>query len=124
MVLLKTTFGIVTLSLALIGCSGDNASSGLPQTQLSMLQTEFMKSCRARPEYISKRRAGTLDKHCTCVFKTTMRGLSEDEQRTAALYLYGESNDGFRKRYQENPPNLDAMPGAVNAVAKAAQRCR
>ena len=91
---------------------------------LSVMRTEFMESCQARKDYARQKKAGTLNKLCKCIFKRTMQGLSLDEQRTAAFYLYGESNADFRERFVTNPPDLDAMPAAVEAVAKAAKTCR
>jgi len=113
------------VAIALSAC----APSSVPETpetatdSLQQMRSEFMESCQARREYIRQKRAGTLEKLCNCIFKTTMRGLSEDEQVTAAFYLYGEQHEAFLKRFQANPPPMDAMPGAIKAVAGAAKIC-
>lgn len=123
---------LVLLSSILLACCAPESDSqqyndGLHTVtpdELSVMRVEFMESCQARPEYIRKKRAGTLDKHCNCIFKTTMHGLPEDEQRTAAIYLYGETHEAFLERFRADPPPTDAMPAAVKAVAKAAKVCR
>lgn len=121
----------VSISAALLGCSdkGETESSD-SQAALSksdvykLMHGEFMDSCRLRPEYARKKKAGTLDTHCACIFKTAMSGLSEDEQLVTAFYLYGEQHEAFRARLSEIKPNYDAMPAAVKAVGRAAKKCR
>lgn len=115
---------------ALLGCSdGDGAKPSEPQATLSksnaykLMRSEFMDSCRVRPEYARRKKTGTLDNHCKCIFKTAMTGRSEDEQMTIAFYLYGEKNKAFQDRFRANPPDLDAMVPAVKAIEKAVKKC-
>lgn len=105
-------------------CAGDTPSSQMDSANQYLMRQEFMTNCQARPEYISQKRAGTLDRLCTCIFDKTMHGLSEEEQVTAGFYLYGETHDSFRERLKTKPINPDTMMPAAEAVGKAARLCR
>ena len=88
------------------------------------MRAEFLEHCQDRPEYASRKGAGTLDKYCLCVFDKTMKGLSEEERIAAGFYLYGETSEGYLNRY---PIDVQAaatsMTAASQAIGKAVKSC-
>ncbi|WP_026942785.1 hypothetical protein [Hellea balneolensis] len=105
--------------------SGATQEIAKTETNITVLmRTEFMEACQAKPEYLRKRRNGTIEKHCKCIFKEAMKGLSDEERIVAGFYLYGEQHEGFKKRLHNRPPDLDAMVPAVKAIGRAAKKCR
>lgn len=107
------------LSMSLLACTGHNSPES---TELALMQSEHMERCLSRREYQS-RNPEKIEKHCRCIFKTAMKGRSEDEQMTIAFYLYGEKNEAFKERFRANPPELDAMMPAVKAIEQAVKKC-
>ena len=136
--MVKTNLVIcAALSGLVIACSPQETTTAqtpdttAPSTQVDnadLMQEEFMESCRARPEYVSRKRAGTLDKYCKCIFDVTMRGLTDPERAFAGFYLYGEQHEAFQTRFtarfKDAPFDAEAMGAAVKAVGRAAETCR
>lgn len=90
-----------------------------------LMWTEFLEHCQARPEYISRKRAGTLDKYCLCVFDRTMKGLTKKERITAGFYLYGETSEGYMDRHSIDVQDvMHSMMPAAQAIDKAVKSCR
>jgi len=88
------------------------------------MRTEFLQHCQARPEYASRKRAGTLDKYCLCVFDKTMEGLTEKERIAAGFYLFGEASEDYIDRYPIDIMDaMDAMMPASEAISKAVKSC-
>ena len=114
---------LLPFSILLMGCAAEPSEKTDSNGEMARLQSEHMEHCVSRREYQS-RDLKKIEKHCRCVFTTAMRGLSDDEQFTAAFYLYGETDKAFKERFRANPPDLDAMGPAIEAVAKAAKTCR
>jgi len=114
---------LLPFSILLMGCAAETSEQPDSNGEMARLQSEHMDHCLSRPEYQS-RDPEKIEEHCRCVFTTAMRGLSDDEQLTAAFYLYGETHKAIKERFRANPPDLDAMGPAVEAVAKAAKTCR
>ena len=104
----------------LISC----APSNTPTQNIDPMRAEFMESCAARPEYVSKRRDGTIDRYCGCVFDRTMKGLTEEQRILAGFYLYGEQSEAFKSRYEMNPDSLQYMGVVSKAIGNAAKVCR
>ena len=128
-IFLKKSIFIILFTAMTASCtpdqdSGQKSADENDPFSMSNMRAKFYDRCQNRIEYQSKKRAGTLDKHCKCIFDRTMRGLSKDEQRIAAGYLYGNNDEAFREALRSDPPDLDAMPAAVEAVGRAAQKCR
>jgi len=89
------------------------------------MRTEFLEHCQARPEYNSRKRAGTLDKYCRCIFDKTMKMLTEKERIAAGFYLYGETSEGYMDRYQVDIQDaVDGMMPASQAIGEAVKSCR
>lgn len=120
---------ISVIAAGIVSCAAEQNVGPLPAANndpfsMPTMRANFYDRCQNRIEYQSRKRTGTLDKHCKCIFDKTMRGLSKDEQRIAAGYLYGNNDEAFREALRSDPPDLDAMPAAVEAVGRAAKRCR
>lgn len=116
----------ITLTLTcflLSACSrGGEKSSSNSDTPM---RTEFLDHCQDRPEYTSRKRARTLDKYCLCVFDRTMKNLTEEERIVAGFYLYGETSEGYLKRYPFNVQDAaNGMMAASQAIDKAVKSCR
>ena len=89
------------------------------------MRAEFLEHCQTRPEYKARKRAGTLDKYCLCVFDKTMKDLTEEERIVAGFYLYGESSDDYLNRYPiEVNKAGNIMATASQAIDKAVKSCR
>ena len=89
------------------------------------MRTEFLDHCQDRPEYTSRKRAGTLDKYCLCIFGKTMKGLTEEERIVAGFYLYGETSEGYLNRYKFDVQEaMNSMMPASRAIDKAVKSCR
>jgi len=124
MYLFKRVHVLITAVSLLMGCTAGETPAAKPPGELSKMRTEFIDHCQNRPDHKAKKRAGTLEKYCSCIFKTTMRGLTQNEQLIAAFYLYGEKDDAFRQKIQTQTPNFDGMGTAAEAIEKAVKRCR
>lgn len=116
------------LTTTLICCLLAACSSGNERlfTKLNdPMRAEFMEHCQDRPEYTSRKRAGTLDKYCLCIFDKTMKGLTEEERIVAGFYLYGETSEGYQKRYPFDVLEAaNSMMTASKAINKAVKSCR
>lgn len=91
----------------------------------NVMRTEFLEHCQDLPENISRKRAGTLDKYCFCIFDKTMKGLTEEERTVAGFYLYGSSSEGYMERYPYDVQDaVDNMMTASQAIDHAVKSCR
>lgn len=88
------------------------------------MRTEFLSACEARPEYERKRRDGTIDRYCGCLFDRTMKGLTEDQRILAGFYLYGEQSEAFKTRYTLSPDLMEHIGLVSKAIDRAAKTCR
>lgn len=114
----------VAIIAACAGCSSETSIPASDTLSKSAMRVEFMNSCLNRPEYVARKRAGTLDPYCSCIFNKTMKGLSQEEQITAGFYLYGETHTEFRERLKTSPINPESMMPATQAIDKAVKVCR
>ena len=119
----QNVYTTIFLTSLLVACSPGNET--IASKSNNPMRAEFLEHCQDRPEYASRKRAGTLDKYCLCVFDKTMKGLSEDERIAAGFYLYGGTSEGYLKRYPFNVQDAaNGMMTASQAINKAVNSCR
>lgn len=128
--MIKAHLAIATLmSMCVTACSAeDKATNPFARADdVTLMRAEFMPSCQARPEFVSRRHNGTVDQHCECVFDAAMRGLDRGERLMVGFYLYGEQNDAFLTRFRQEHsgsiPDTSDMATAAQAIAIASERC-
>ncbi len=109
-----------------MSCSAQiDGLSGMKDNELTaQMRPEFMASCDARPEYASRKREGTLPEFCQCIFDSTLKDLSDPERIIAGIYLYGESDPDYAKRYEMAVPDGAMMAAASVAIDRAVKRCK
>lgn len=120
---MKEFFCVATIMLGSLAACSPGADTRLDAHDTPM-RAEFLKHCKARPEYTSLKRAGTLETYCACVFDKTMNSLPEDAWVVAGFYLYGETSEGYMDRHPFDVQDAaEHMGTAAQAIGNAVKSC-